>query len=162
MRRILHSYEHTDAPYQDVVTLLRWRAEELILDSFAGDIEEQPPAVAMELGGFDVMRDVTVTVGELEPFGAHTVRLPFQWEAARHAAWFPKVDAALEVTALSNHPPRTELAFFGSYGVPLGLVGTIADGLVGHRVAEEIGRRLLLSIRDHIDTEINALPSLLD
>ena len=162
MRRILHAYEQIDGPYRDIVTLLRWRGADLIRESFEGDLSERPPAVAVELGGFDVMRDVEVEVGDVEPFGAHTVRLPFSWQAADHAGWFPKVEAALEVTAMSNHPPVCELALFGSYRVPMGLVGTIADGLVGHKVAEEIGRRLLFRIGEHIAAELNALPSLVD
>lgn len=162
MQRIVTAYEQLAARYHDVASLLRERGDEIIRGSFEGDPDEGPPAVAIEVGDFSLLRDVDVEVGSLEPFDVHTVRLPFSWRARQHAQRFPRVEAAVEVTALSNTPPVVELALFASYQVPFGIVGTIADELTGHRLVEAVGRRLLVRMRDHLERELSRTASLVD
>lgn len=61
------------------------------------------------------------------------VAVPLWWEDAHHPGLFPTFDGGVE---LREDDPGTELRLAGSYLLPLGVLGGLADSLVGHRVVK--------------------------
>lgn len=80
--------------------------------------------VMLHLGPFDVVDTTPVHVGTL----------PFRVEAAEHPELFPVLEGDLELTSADT---IVELALEGTYRVPGGVVGALADRGVMHHVADE-------------------------
>ncbi len=87
------------------------------------------------VGGFEVARGATIDVGEVEHVELTRSRISLRWYASQGAILFPVTTATLDITALSLHPPRVQVALAGSYEPPLGWLGDAVDAALGHRVA---------------------------
>lgn len=96
---------------------------------------ERNPSLGTDLLGLRVEHDVELTMGSFEavddPVRAGTVR--FRIEASQHPELFPVLDADLELTPTAE---GVEVALEGTYRVPGGLFGTLADRGGMHRVAD--------------------------
>lgn len=84
-----------------------------------------------------------VLVETLEPREIGSgVRIPFRWVATgRSGAWFPALDADLEVTAADAQ--NCTLSINAAYTPPLGAAGAGLDRIVLHRAARATMRSLL-------------------
>lgn len=98
---------------------------------------------------------------QVEVGDAHHVRsrivIPLTWQAARAAAWFPVMDAILEL-----HPAgrgRTRVVFWGRYDPPLGRIGDILDRLVAHGIADATVDHLLEAIATRAEAGAKAARS---
>lgn len=80
-----------------------------------------------------IAKAVELDVGE-PARGATQTWIPLSWEATGVPGLFPKMDADVIVAAVG--PELTQIAFRGSYRVPLGPVGRAVDRVVLHRLAE--------------------------
>jgi hypothetical protein len=76
--------------------------------------------VAVELG-------TPVSLGE-------TTRWPLSWQPVGHNKALPAFAGTLEIA--EHDGESTTLQVTGGYHPPLGLVGIIVDGAIGHRLAE--------------------------
>jgi hypothetical protein len=106
--------------------------------------------------GVDVRRDVRITIGDMEvwPRGA---RLPLRWEDAGQPGMFPVLDAVLEFSPVrSGAHDMTQVALFGHYQPPLGLVGDLADDLAGRGVVVESIEEFLVGLAGRLEAEIPA------
>jgi len=83
--------------------------------------------------------EISETVSAL---GKPTTRLDLHWTAASGTSLLPAMEATLSVYPLT--PRETQVDFHGRYRPPLGPLGSVVDGLVGHRIAE-------VSLRGFVD-----------
>lgn len=144
--RQLYLYEYVDVPFDDVAEVL---AEDpaAVLQPATDRAVEHADAVhrdlVVELAGFEVGREVTIEVGDFRPVEIRRVTVDLRWHARSASALFPSLQAVLEVTALSFHPPRTQISLIATYEPPLGILGAAGDVVWGHRVAESAVDRFL-------------------
>ena len=80
-----------------------------------------------------IRQRVAVDLGEAVPTGDAS-RWALSWEPIGHTVVLPAFSGSLEIRELEDGTTSLEVA--GSYRPPLGLVGVIVDGAIGHRVAE--------------------------
>lgn len=97
--------------------------------------------------GLRLHRPVEVEVHEPVRVSGRTV-LPITWRAANRAAFFPGMEADLELAPLG--PGSSQLALTGRYTPPLGAVGRAADRALLHRVAEATVRDFLRGVADRM------------
>lgn len=145
MRGHVYFFTHLDEPYAVAAGLLaahpaRWlpapaRAEgELWVVQLSADGALPGPVAAHEA-------EVAVGPAEVSESGlSRTV----SWRSAQVPALIPMLAADLELAPLEGGGSR--LALVGSYRPPLSVVGTVADRLHGHRVAEACARRFVLDV----------------
>ena len=152
--RNLYLYEYVDLPFDDVAEVL---AEDpaAVLQQATDAAVEQARAVhrdlVVDLAGFEVGREVTIEVGEFKPAEIRRVTVDLRWHASSASALFPSLRATLEVSALSFHPPRTQISLVASYEPPLGILGAAGDLMWGHRVAESAVHRFLHDVIKRVE-----------
>lgn len=153
MERQLYHYQYVDRPYEAIVDVLENKPSS-ILEPATDVAVKRADAVAaivhVEISGFDVGREVELTVGEWQDMTEHVGKLPITWEAAENEALFPAMEGQLEIAAMSAHPPLCQLTFVGHYRPPAGWLGAAADTMFGHRVAEA-------AIKHFVDHAVEAL-----
>lgn len=146
MERPLYLYEYLEAAFDDVAQALAEQGPELFRDATAAAVERADRVRAhlvVDVGPFEIGRDVAIEVGPFDPVEVLRVRVPLQWHAAEARGLFPSLTAHLEVAALALHPPLTQITIVGHYDPPLGLIGAAGDALFGHRIAEAALHRFL-------------------
>lgn len=154
MERPLYRYEYVDLPFDEVAKALAEEAPRLLqeaTDTAAAATDRVRRDLVVDLGGFEIGREVTIEVGAFQPVEVRRVILPLQWHATRAAALFPSLEATLEVTALAFNPPLTQVSLVASYRPPLGTLGAVVDGLWMHRLAEVAVHNLLHDIVHRIE-----------
>lgn len=83
--------------------------------------------------GCGIAKAVDITVGTPSR-GESETWIPIEWQATGTPSLFPRMQADIVVAALGGE--QTQIAFRGSYRIPLGSVGRRIDRIVLHRVAE--------------------------
>lgn len=154
MRRPLYAYEYAEVRYDDAVALLAEHAPLLLqeaTDATVAHTDEIVARLSVDAGGFEVGRDVVIELGAFEPVEMIRGRMPLSWRAARRPALFPSMSGALEVASLSTRPPLVQVTVLGDYTPPLGVLGSVADSAVGHRVAEAATHRLVHEIVSRLE-----------
>ncbi|MDX1622145.1 MAG: hypothetical protein R3320_14205 [Nitriliruptorales bacterium] len=154
MQRNLYTYTYVRRPFDDVARLLAEDPSRILqpaTERAAGEARTLRSELSVELGRFEVGRDITIEVGEFEPLSMLAVALPLRWEAETAEALFPSMEATLELQALSLRSPLTQLTLIGSYEPPLGLLGAAGDALLGKRVAEAAVHRFVCDVADRIE-----------
>jgi hypothetical protein len=142
--RKLHEFTYVDRPFRDVRRLLAGQPQCVL----AGSLTAQ-------FGGLDLNRDVRMVIGEIG-IGVHSVRLPIQWEDARHPGLFPLLEATLEfVPVAAGRRPTTQIGLFGRYRPPLGHIGAVADGLAGSRIVTESVQTFLDDLAERLEHELH-------
>jgi hypothetical protein len=133
----LYFYEYLPARAEVVVGLLQ--SDPALVagatEQARGRAEAMAGRLSFSIGRLEVAKQVKVSVGEmlLEPGAA---RFPIQWKAKSGTWFFPRMQAMLEVLALSDSPEECQLSLVGEYTPPLGTFGAITDLLLMHQVAE--------------------------
>jgi hypothetical protein len=159
--RPLYAYTYADVAYDDAIEVLARDPDALLqdaTDSSAAHGEEVVSSLAVDLGGFELGRDVVI---ELEPFQPVEVLrgvLPLRWRAARGHLLFPTVDGQLEIAALSLHPPRVQVTLTGSYDPPFGAAGSLLDRAGPHRVAEAVVHRFVREVAARLEAVVGTAP----
>jgi hypothetical protein len=152
--RSLCVYDYVDSPYDDVTRLLAEDAADILQSATEAASQHADEVVArltVEVGGFEVGRDVQIQVGAFEPVGITHVRVPLRWHARDRAALFPAMDAALEVRVVPVEQARTQIILIGSYEPPLGRMGAAMDAAVGHHVVESTVHRFVRDIAERVE-----------
>lgn len=153
MERPLYTYKYVHLPFETVVAALRDDAGRLFEPATEAAVQQAHDLAThlqVQVGGFEVGRDVTMTLGSFTMIDRHDGKLPIAWQAADHRALFPCMRGQLEVSALSTHPPVCQLTFSGTYTPPLGAIGMLGDTLMGHRVAEAAVHTFLEDVANRI------------
>lgn len=158
MQRHLYYYEYVNGPYEDVVKLMRDHPERIFQPATDAAVTHAGQVVAslsVHAGRLEVGKEVIIDVGDFES-DQHAARLRLRWRAIEHEALFPSMEAELEVTPLSEGAhPLTQLALVGHYRPPLGLLGAVADAVIGHRVAEASVHRFVSETATRVEAELS-------
>ena len=132
-------------------------------DVLAGDPRRWLPEPAEPReGGFEVSLDagrtlpdrlarrhaVVFPAGSLDDAHGISAVRGLRWQAVEREDWFPVLDGDLELTDLGEG--TCQLALVGTYRPPLSVVGSTADRLVGHRIAEAVVRAFVLAVADRL------------
>lgn len=157
MHRTLHTYEYLTRPFEAVRIAF---AEEMIDVLQHATEAAATRAVALSthlharVAGIEVGTPVTVKIRGFDQSGGDhpSARLRIAWEAERAKALFPAMEADVEAHPIT--PTETQLALFGTYRPPLGIVGSAADALIGHRLAEAAVHHFLLEVKDRLELMI--------
>lgn len=152
--RMLYLYEYVNASFDDVSQVLAERGAALFQDATDAAVERAGSVRAdlvVDLGGFEVGRDVVIEVGDFDPVEAMRSKVHLRWTASEHAGLFPALEAEFEVAALSLRPPLTQVTLLGSYKPPGGPIGAAADAMFGHRIAEAAMHRFLHKAVERLD-----------
>lgn len=137
--RELYLYDYLEVPYDDVVAAVEEHGDELF-QSATDDARDRAHHVhanlVVDLGAFEVGREIVVDIGDLERPENTRATLPLRWQAWEHEGLFPSLTADLEIVMLADRPPLTQVTLVGTYEPPMGLLGAAGDRLWGHRIAE--------------------------
>jgi len=139
-----------DQPFDAIATAITHDPASAFANTVWVDQRVAMVPLDVAVGPLDVERYVVLEVGDPYARGTHELVVPLRWRAAHHAGRYPTAEAVLEVLALSNHPPRTQISIVGTYEVPLGWLGQAADRVAGERIVatsvgqlvDEVARRL--------------------
>jgi hypothetical protein len=163
MAHELRCYEYVNHPYATVHEALRADLAGILARATKSAAQRAHAVAArlrVELGGVEVGTDVAievVRVTEEPPTAAgHAPATIFElrWQAAHRAAAFPAMTAELHVYPLGKG--ETQLELRGNYRPPLGPIGTMIDGVIGHRIAEASVHRFVADIAELLKTELGA------
>jgi hypothetical protein len=159
VERHLYAYEYVDLDYGDIVGLLE-RVPTAILqpatEAASARAHEVLSTLYVPLGGFELARDVTISVGDLNRAQEYRAKLPLRWHAAQHHGLFPEMEAELEIAALSADEPISQISLIGTYVPPVGIVGAVGDSMGAlHRLAEAAVHRLVKDICARLEVELD-------
>lgn len=159
--RPIHCYEYVNRPYAMVRDMVA--ADPAALFGPAGAaaasrVQSIAAGLRVDMGAFAIEAGIDVEVGDIvhdTPEGStmrHQTRMPIRWKAARASALFPTMDAELRLYPLS--PDETQLDLVGHYHPPGGALGTAADVVLGHRIAEASIHRFLREIAERLQMRL--------
>jgi hypothetical protein len=160
MHRI-HCYEYVNRPYERVSEALVLGAVSIFqraTQSAAARASSIVSTLKVDIGHVEIGKDVVITVQRIDRtahasrLGTEATELALEWHASEGEALFPHMHATLIAYSLS--PTETQLELVGSYDPPAGFVGAIADGLVGHRIAEAAAHRFVDDVAGRLSVEL--------
>ncbi len=161
MTRELHAYAYVDVPF-DLASRLFAENAQAVLQHATDDVAQEAGNLSrtlkVNLGGFDVAKDVEVLVGEFEPAQLTRSSVPIRWRAERGRLLFPTLKARLDIVALSFDPPLTQIELTGTYDPPGGAIGAGADKLLLHRLADATVYRFVHDIAMELRDLVDELP----
>ena len=153
--RELRCYDYVAVPYDRVRDLLQKDAASLFqrsTQSASSRAAELVATLQVGVGPLQIGSDVRISLGELaettSALGDRRTALPIGWTTARGAGLFPAMEATLHAYPLSAH--ETQLDLEGHYRPPLGALGSAADALLGHRIAQASVLRFLHEVAAHL------------
>jgi hypothetical protein len=112
----------------------------------------------INIAGIEVGTDILIFVKSIEN-QPKTVSSPpmtlieLEWEAAKTPRLFPFMKAELSVYPLTS--TETQLNLTGSYEPPLGVIGSVIDSVVGHRIAEASVHQFITDIAVYLRSELS-------
>lgn len=161
MTRDLHAYAYVDVPF-DLASRLFAENADAVLKHATDDVAEEAGKLSRTLkvnvGGFDVAKDVEVLIGDFEPAQLTRSSVPIEWHAENGRLLFPTLKARLDIVAVSLDPPLTQIELTGTYDPPGGAVGAGADRLLLHRLADATVYRFVHDIAMELRDLVDELP----
>jgi hypothetical protein len=155
----LYAYADADVAFDDAIEVLTTQPGRLLqaaTDVSAAHGDQVTGELAVDVGGFQLARDVAIQVGTPRPIEVLRSVLPLRWRAAEGHVLFPTAEANLEVSALSLHPPRVQVTVSGTYDPPLGIAGELLDRTVAHRVADAVAQRFVDEVVRRLEAVVAA------
>ncbi|MAG58153.1 MAG: hypothetical protein CMJ83_17850 [Planctomycetes bacterium] len=154
--REIRSFDYVNRPYEDVHEYLKRDALGVFqraTRSASARSEAVAAALKVSIGAIEMAADISVSVKKVEqsPGGAGSQPISLvelEWEAARTPWLFPLMRAELRVYPLTA--TETQIDFSGHYKPPLGLVGSAADAVLGHRIAEATVHRFVTDVASYL------------
>lgn len=158
-RNLIRVYDYVNQPYEAV----REKLAEDPLTVFRNATKvaaQRANTLAAELhvniAGIEVGTDIAITVTsvqENEKSGSSPVstKIELEWEAAKMPRFFPLMKAELRIYPLT--PTETQLDLAGKYAPPLGIVGSVLDAAVGHRIAEASVHQLISDVAAYLRSQ---------
>jgi hypothetical protein len=164
-RREIRAFDYVNQPYERVRDALNEEAQHIfqratkLAEERSGDLVA---ALSVDLAGIRVSKDIKIVVGEgLEEKRGGTdlsriTRIPLEWQAAESPGLFPAMKGELSVFPLSFSETQVELK--GHYDPPMGVLGSLLDAAVGHRIAEASVHRFIHSVVERLRQELATAP----
>jgi hypothetical protein len=152
---VSHSYEAvSDALVHDAVGLC-----ERATTQATNRASKLVTKLNISIAGFDIGRNVVVRVVKANRNAdapAHiadrATELEIEWHAEKSAALFPAMRAKLTIYPLAKD--ETQLQLIGEYAPPGGVFGSVADKLVGHRIAKASVHAFLDALARRMNDEL--------
>ncbi|HEY1960595.1 MAG TPA: hypothetical protein VGH28_33520 [Polyangiaceae bacterium] len=158
----IHCYEYVNHPFDKVSEALVLGAVGVFqraTTSAAARASSLAAKLKVTIGGLEVGKNVLIKVVGVDQH-AHAPKMAdratdvkLEWQAETSASLFPSMRATLRVYPLS--PEETQLELVGTYAPPGGLVGDVADRLVGHRLADAAAHRFLEDLAGRMNLELS-------
>jgi hypothetical protein len=162
MSKTVDVYDYVNHPYADVCAKLRSEALEVFRNATkvaATRAKSIASELRVNIAGIEVGTDIAIRVVGIEVrasgFGPETT-IELEWEAARSPRLFPFMKAELSVFPLT--PTETQLHLSGNYDPPLGMVGSLIDSVVGHRIAEASVHQFISDVGAYLRSELKGGP----
>jgi hypothetical protein len=155
-------YQYVNRPYEQVSEALIQDAVgvfERATQSATSRAQHLVSSLKVAIAGFEVGKNVVIRVKNIDRnadapghVAQKATRLELEWQAETNQSLFPSMRAALMVYPLSA--TETQLDLRGAYIPPAGLLGSVADKLALHRIAEATVHRFLDEIASRLSTEL--------
>jgi len=136
-------------PFDEVRSLLRDRSISLLeapRDLPMSWLHEGTGELAVDLAGIHFATSVRMVLSDYFDVGGHLPagRMDLRFTPTGYGPLAPELAAELEIQAVEER--STLITLLGDYRPPYGAVGTVADRLLMHRVAEAGLRRFFASL----------------
>lgn len=160
MSKSISVYDYVNHPYQAVRDKLTADAAEVFRNA-TKTAAMRAKSVASELhvnvAGIEVGTDINILVTSIEEESKSAIsstitRINLEWEAAKMPGLFPFMKAELLVYPLTS--TETQLSLQGNYEPPLGVVGSLIDSVVGHRIAEASVHQFITDVAVYLRKEL--------
>ncbi|HTJ46303.1 MAG TPA: hypothetical protein VL463_29560 [Kofleriaceae bacterium] len=106
----------------------------------------------VRLGSIEIGAGITIAVNAVtERIDAREIaatRIDLEWRATKRPGLFPSMKASLSIYPLSA--TETQLDLQGQYTPPLGVIGSAADALMLHRLAEAAVGHFVTEVADRL------------
>lgn len=153
-------YDYVNHPYLAVVDALKKNPNDIFRNA-TKSAADRASGVAGELhvkiAGMEIGKDIDITIQRIEDMPKELgsppkTRIDFEWVAAKNPALYPKMQGNLDIYPLTS--TETQLDLFGTYQVPLGLLGEAVDSFVGHGIAEASLHRFIKDVAAHLRSQL--------
>jgi hypothetical protein len=164
MSKELHCYEYVNRPFERVRGALEADALGVFERATRTATRRADTLVSnlkVSVAGLEVGKNVVVKIKGVRPalapghMAPEATELQLEWQAETGAALFPAMHASLYVYPLSAN--ETQLDLRGMYEPPGGVLGTAADRLVGHRIAEAAVHGFLRDVASRLGEDLRSL-----
>lgn len=158
--KTIRVYDYINHPYEAVREKLNAEALEVFRNA-TKIAALRAKSVASELhvnfAGIEVGTDISIFIKSIEeqPKNLTTppvTRIQLEWEAANLPRLFPFMQAELSVYPLTA--TETQLDLSGNYEPPLGVLGSVIDSVLGHRIAEAAVHQFIKDIAVYLRAEL--------
>ena len=159
--KTIRVYDYINHPYEAVRRKLSMEALE-VFRSATKTAALRAKSVASELhvnfAGIEVGTDIAISIKSVEDepktvSQPATTRIQLEWESARLPRLFPFMRAELSVYPLTA--TETQLDLSGIYEPPFGVVGSVIDSVLGHRIAEAAVHQFVRDIAVYLRSELS-------
>ncbi len=158
----LHCYEYVNRPFDRVRKALSTDAVGLFeraTQTATGRARALVSSLKVSIAGLEIGKNVVIRVSAIEldvsalgEIAPGALRLDLAWEAETSSALFPAMRASLLAYPLSA--TETQLDLRGTYHSPGGVLGSAADSLIGHRIAQASVHRFLDEVATRLTQEL--------
>ncbi len=158
--KTINVYDYINHPYKAVRDKLTAEASDVFRNA-TKVASMRANTVASELhvniAGIEVGTDISIRVKAVEDVpakGLHsaTTRIQLEWEAVKMPGLFPFMKAELSIYPLTS--TETQLYLSGNYEPPLGVLGSLIDTVVGHRIAEASVHQFITDVAVYLRREL--------
>ncbi len=154
-------YDYINHPYEIVRAKLSGDAVKVFRDA-TKVAAQRANSVASELhvniAGIEVGTDIAISVNSIKEIPKKlnippTTVIQLEWESAKMPNLFPFMKAELSVYPLTA--TETQLSLLGNYEPPFGVLGSMIDSVVGHRIAEASVHQFITDVAVHLRAELS-------
>lgn len=160
MSKTINVYDYVNHPYPAVRDKLTADAAEVFRNA-TKTAAMRAKTVASELhiniAGIEIGTDIAISVKSVEEqpkkeLSTEVTRIQLEWEAAQMPGLFPFMQAELSIYPLTA--TETQLYLSGNYEPPLGVLGSLIDAVIGHRIAEASVHQFITDIAVYLRKEL--------
>jgi hypothetical protein len=158
--KTIRVYDYINHPYETVRKKLSGEALEVFRNA-TKVAALRAKSVASELrvnfAGIEVGTDISITIKSIEDVpkklsSPPMTRITLEWEAAKMPRLFPFMKAELSAYPLTA--TETQLDLSGNYEPPFGVLGSVIDSVVGHRIAEASVHQFIMDVAVYLRKEL--------
>ena len=151
----LHCYEYVRLPFEQVRDALVHDGVDLFARATrvaTGRARGLVSSIKTSIAELEVGKNVVLRVTGIHPSpDGRAIRLDLEWHAGTGTSLFPAMRASLLASAFAD---ETRLDLRGTYETPGGVLGDVADRLLGHRIAEASVHRFLDEVATRLTAEL--------
>jgi hypothetical protein len=157
--KTIRVYDYVNRPYEAVRKKLSSDSISVFRDA-TKVAAQRASTVASELrvniAGIEVGTDIAIEIKGIEDVEGSAsspmmTKIHLEWEAATMPRLFPFMQAELLVYPLTA--TETQLDLDGNYEPPLGVLGSVMDTFVGHRIAEASVHQFIRDVAAYLRLE---------